>query len=186
MHILCLPCVRGGAERQRGGGVVTAQWDQHDNPSVSASRCQLPLHKGAISGAAAPRFPLHKGAFQYRVAFSDKSRSVAPTALRRSQHRFVAHILPHAAEAQGQGRGRSSPGRDQSERVYKIYVLVKFFSFQRHQHRFPPGAILLKSLPDQRLPCARGGGRRSAALGGVVTIPQSALRADSSLYTREP
>ena len=54
----------------------------------------------------------------------------------------------------------------------------------------PRNGNLLKSPPGQSLPCARGGAERKRG-GGVVTfrnvtIPQSALRAASSLCTREP
>ena len=39
------PCVKGAAERKRDWGIVRAS----NNPSVNASRCHLPLHRGGFS-----------------------------------------------------------------------------------------------------------------------------------------
>ena len=41
-----LPCVKGGAELMRGGGIVKAKGNEKQ--SLSRLRRQLPLHKGAF------------------------------------------------------------------------------------------------------------------------------------------
>ena len=46
-----LPCVKGGAERMRGGGIVNAERQRKTIPQ-SLPR-QLPLHKGAFGHARA-------------------------------------------------------------------------------------------------------------------------------------
>ena len=62
-----IPCVKGAvAKRLRDCAVCSYEFayfpanTQHlnrDNPSVTASPCQLPLHKGAFWGAPAPQQP---------------------------------------------------------------------------------------------------------------------------------